>query len=99
MWITENLIKIAALALAGENLSKEATKTITICYGIINCLDNNALQNIDAIRELKFLIEQAVNRKPYFTASGFFVANSTMMGFIIGSITSYVIVALQFFNS
>ncbi|XP_050502122.1 uncharacterized protein LOC114331466 isoform X1 [Diabrotica virgifera virgifera] len=97
VWIVENMIKIMALASAGENLSREANRTITVCYGIINTLDNNPQYNVDAIKEeLNFLIQQAAHRKPCLSASGFFVANSTMMGFIIGSITSYVIVAVQF---
>ncbi|XP_072375315.1 uncharacterized protein [Diabrotica undecimpunctata] len=97
VWIAENMIKIMALASAGENLSREANRTITVCYGIINTLDNNPQYNVDAIKEeLNFLIQQAAHRKPCLSASGFFVANSTMMGFIIGSITSYVIVAVQF---
>ncbi|XP_072375314.1 uncharacterized protein [Diabrotica undecimpunctata] len=97
VWILENFIKIMALASAGENLSREANRTITVCYGIINTLDNNPQYNVDAIKEeLNFLIQQAAHRKPCLSASGFFVANSTMMGFIIGSITSYVIVAVQF---
>ncbi|XP_072385176.1 uncharacterized protein [Diabrotica undecimpunctata] len=97
VWIAENCIKIMALASAGENLSREANRTITVCYGIINTLDNNPQYNVDAIKEeLNFLIQQAAHRKPCLSASGFFVANSTMMGFIIGSITSYVIVAVQF---
>uniref|UniRef100_A0A6P7FW33 Gustatory receptor n=1 Tax=Diabrotica virgifera virgifera TaxID=50390 RepID=A0A6P7FW33_DIAVI len=96
-WLMENFIKIMALASAGENLSREANRTITVCYGIINTLDNNPQYNVDAIKEeLNFLIQQAAHRKPCLSASGFFVANSTMMGFIIGSITSYVIVAVQF---
>ncbi|XP_056647837.1 uncharacterized protein LOC130900628 [Diorhabda carinulata] len=94
VWLIENFVKIMALALAGENLSSEANKTVNVCYGLINKLENS-----EEIRQkLIFLIQQALDRKPCLKASGFFVVKSTMTGFIVGSITSYVIVAVQFLN-
>nr|APC94341.1 gustatory receptor 14 [Pyrrhalta aenescens] len=99
VWIIGDFVKMMVVALAGETLSSESFKTVRICYGIINSLENGPNQYYDGIKqELNFLIQQATHRKPCLTASGFFVANSTMMGFIIGSITSYVIVAVQFLN-
>ncbi|XP_074042679.1 uncharacterized protein [Leptinotarsa decemlineata] len=85
------------LAYAGNRISSEATKTICICYKFLNELNSSTHYETRIIEdELHFLVEQLSQRKPCLSASGFFTINFTMVGFILSSITSYIIVAIQF---
>lgn len=82
------------LAAAGHYLTTEAQRTVQICYNIINDANKNEFYERDII----FLAQQVVHSNIELSASGFFSINFTMMGFIVSSITSYIIVALEFMN-
>lgn len=45
--------------------------------------------------ELRQFAQQTALRNPRLSASGFFTVNFNMMGFIVTSVTSYIIVAVQ----
>lgn len=46
--------------------------------------------------ELILFVQQANCRSPEFSAAGFFIVDFTLLKFIFGSLTSYVIISLQF---
>uniref|UniRef100_A0A6P7FJ32 Uncharacterized protein LOC114330736 n=1 Tax=Diabrotica virgifera virgifera TaxID=50390 RepID=A0A6P7FJ32_DIAVI len=99
VWIVESFMKISAASLSGEQLARESNNTISISYGLLHTLRTNPQCDVDGIKKcLKFLIQQASYRSPVLSASGFFVARAPMMGFMVGHVTSYVIIALQFLN-
>ncbi|XP_074042673.1 uncharacterized protein [Leptinotarsa decemlineata] len=94
-----NLFQFSVFAMAtiGHLLSKEAQHTITICHRIIDESDiENHLGTIALKKNLAHFIQKIANRKPTISAVGFFVVDLNMVGFIISSITSYMIVAVQF---
>ncbi|XP_045464431.1 uncharacterized protein LOC123673790 [Harmonia axyridis] len=85
------------LAYACDCVETEASKIIPISLTYLNelpPLPKNS-EEIALKEELTTLFEQSSLRPPIFTAAGFFTVNYTMLGFIIGSVTSYIIVTLQ----
>lgn len=48
--------------------------------------------------ELLLLIQQSTLRCPKFSAAGFFPVDFTLLGFIIGTVTSYIIISIQFID-
>ncbi|KAJ8941036.1 hypothetical protein NQ318_015512 [Aromia moschata] len=77
-------VTLLALAAAGDHLAVTANKTSIICYSILNDVDESSRQDLLLLKaELKLLANQITCRSPRLTASGFFVINLTMMGFII----------------
>nr|CAI5821503.1 unnamed protein product [Callosobruchus analis] len=75
----------------------EAHTTIAISFRSINELETTDLPGLYSIkRELLDLIQQVHIRNPKVIASSFFDVNFSMAGFATASVTSYIIVALQF---
>lgn len=90
-------MKIILLASSGEQIERSANGIIFICYRILHLLDSHmTLDSTLVKRELKQLINQVVYRKPPLKADGFFVINFTMLGFATTSLTSHLIVGIQF---
>lgn len=88
-------ISLTALAVAGNNISTEATQTSIICYRLNNM---NVSVKYDLIKEeLRLIAQQTLFRNTRLNAFGFFTVNFTMIGFIVTNVTSYIIVAIQFF--
>ncbi|KAG5860915.1 hypothetical protein JTB14_009067 [Gonioctena quinquepunctata] len=86
-----------AIAAVGTFLLREANKSTTICYSIIFALEYDSTQEAGILKEeLRNLVHQLSQRTPCLSAAGFFNIDFTMMGFIMSSITSYIIVAIQF---
>lgn len=85
------------LALSGDRIARNAQDIIPVCYRILHQLDSNVILESHLLKkELKMLIKQVTQRKPCLDAAGFFVVNFNMLGFVITSFTSYIIVAIQF---
>nr|CAH7755505.1 unnamed protein product [Callosobruchus chinensis] len=90
-------VKLFALATVGQLVYGEAHSTIAISYRSINELEAKDLPELHFIKtELLDLIQQVHIRNPKVIASSFFDVNFSMAGFVVASITSYIIVALQF---
>lgn len=90
-------MKVFLLALAGDRIERNANAIIPVCYQILHQIDSNLILESNLLKkELKLLIKQVSHRKPCLNAAGFFVVNFNMLGFVITSFTSYIIVAVQF---
>lgn len=90
-------MKIFLLALAGDRIERNGNAIIPVCYRILHQIDSNLIMESNLLKkELKQLIKQVSQRKPCLNASGFFVVNFNMLGFVTTSFTSYIIVAIQF---
>ncbi|XP_044761568.1 uncharacterized protein LOC123318867 [Coccinella septempunctata] len=85
------------LAYSCECVGAEANKMIPITLIYLNELPpfSGNFESITLEEELTALFEQGNIRTPVLTAAGFFTVNFAMLGFIIGSVTSYIIVTLQ----
>nr|CAH7755504.1 unnamed protein product [Callosobruchus chinensis] len=97
LFVIQNAVKLFALATVGQLVYGEAHSTIAISYRSINELEAKDLPELHFIKtELLDLIQQVHIRNPKVIASSFFDVNFSMAGFVVASITSYIIVALQF---
>ncbi|CAH1100000.1 unnamed protein product [Psylliodes chrysocephalus] len=100
MWILENCIRVVTLAYTGERLSRQANRMIDICCKMMKKIDLIIGEDAKRIKsELKFTLVQISHRQPTLSAAGFFNVNFQMIGFLISSLTSYILVAVQFFQS
>ncbi|VEN60312.1 unnamed protein product, partial [Callosobruchus maculatus] len=96
-FIIQSVGKLFALATVGQLVYGEAHTTIAISYRSINEQEATDLPGLHLIKkELLDLIQQVHIRNPKVIASSFFDVNFSMSGFVIASVTSYIIVALQF---
>ncbi|KAG5880339.1 hypothetical protein JTB14_019818 [Gonioctena quinquepunctata] len=99
-WISVCWIKLLNISIAGHFVEKEGNNTITICYNLLNDMDMKSSYQDQLLKEeLQFLSKQVANRKPCLRASGFYEVNFTMMGCIVSSVTSYIIIAVQFMET
>ncbi|KAF7268151.1 uncharacterized protein LOC143201600 [Rhynchophorus ferrugineus] len=91
---------IIAIANTGDKVSYEAHKTTHICLKLLNNLPCRSNQDsVEAVREeLKNLALQSSFRQPTISAKRFFPINHTMLGSVISSIVSYLIVTIQFLS-
>lgn len=82
-------------------VKKESNKIIETCFDTLNTLPILPRTPRDTILKegLTMLANQAQAIPLQITAAGFFPVDLTMLGFIIGSITSYFIVILQFIQA
>lgn len=85
------------LAYSCESVEAASSSMIPITLIYLNELPPLSKNKgvIELKEELTNLYEQGSSKIPHFTAAGFFVVNYAMLGFIIGSVTSYIIVTLQ----
>ncbi|KAK9891304.1 hypothetical protein WA026_013611 [Henosepilachna vigintioctopunctata] len=85
------------LAISCGSAEKEARRIIPLALTYLNKLPTRTKTDEDQLlkEQLYALCKQAQLRSPEFSADGFFTVNRTMVGFIIGSVTSYIIVTLQ----
>ncbi|CAH1990914.1 unnamed protein product [Acanthoscelides obtectus] len=89
--------KLFALATVGELFYREANKATSICYDNINELDTIIQPGWDVVKDqLIALVQQVRDRNPKIAASSCFDVRLGMMGFVVASVTSYIIVAVQF---
>ncbi|KAK9891305.1 hypothetical protein WA026_013612 [Henosepilachna vigintioctopunctata] len=97
-WITQSLTFPIMLAYACEAVVTEADKILSLSIDYLNDFPvipkTSELQIVK--EELQMICQQAQAKRPVFSAGGFFVVNYTMLGMMIGSVTSYIIVVLQF---
>nr|CAH7716773.1 unnamed protein product [Callosobruchus chinensis] len=75
----------------------EGNKAMSICYNIINDLEINHQPGFEIVTsKLTSFIQQVGFRNPRVTASSCFDVRFSMVGFVVASVTSYIIVAVQF---
>lgn len=91
-------MEVLTLAWCGALLSTETAKTHKISFNLLNDV-NRPLQmgpQLLVWKELKSLAVQSGFRKPFVSAHGVFQVDFSILGVIIGSVTSYIIVVQQY---
>ncbi|XP_018577463.1 uncharacterized protein LOC108915810 [Anoplophora glabripennis] len=98
MWITVAFVQTMAIAAACESLANEAGGITAICYTLLSEVSSFPKTDYEAAlrKELLLLAEQTGAGHPKVSAAGFFEVNFGMMGFVVASVTSYIIVTIQF---
>lgn len=78
-----------------EEATKEAQKTSYISYKLLN--DMPVCNKQQGMRDdLTLLAQQSYYHSPTFNAAGFYQINHTLLSCILASVTSYLIVLIQF---
>lgn len=87
-----------ALASTCDATIREAQKTPIITYKLLQTLPLESSDPLerDLREDLLLLSEQTSLRTPSFSAAGFFTVDYTMLFTLLGSVTSYLIVLIQF---
>nr|CAI5817475.1 unnamed protein product [Callosobruchus analis] len=97
LYIVPSAIKLFGLAAIGQLVYGEAHDSIAISYRSITMLEaTDQLGHHFIKKELLDLIKQVHIRNPKVAASSFFDVNFSMTGFVVSSVTSYIIVFFQF---
>ncbi|XP_015832937.2 putative gustatory receptor 28b [Tribolium castaneum] len=98
LWITTLLLFTILLAYGCAGATSEAEKIAKICFYWLNEIPTMPVSIKDQTikEELALLAQQSTSRTPKFSAAGFFPVDFTLLGFIFGSVTSYIIISIQF---
>lgn len=91
-------MEVLTLAWCGALLSAETAKTHKISFNLLNGLNRPVQMGPPLLiwKELKCLAVQSGFRKPFVSAHGVFQVDFSILGVIIGSVTSYIIVVQQY---
>ncbi|KAH1012767.1 hypothetical protein HUJ05_011863 [Dendroctonus ponderosae] len=85
-------------AFYGEQITKEGEKTTRTCFYLLNKVPFQPKNNDEAFlqEELKCFAFQSYSHIPCLSAGGFFDVNFRVLGLMISSVTSYLMVIIQF---
>ncbi|KAF2893220.1 hypothetical protein ILUMI_12954 [Ignelater luminosus] len=97
-WSVLHFIFGTIVAASCDSATKEAQRTAEICYKLLLSLPAMPEKSQDrALREQLYLLAQLSSQRcPGFSAAGFFRVDYSMLLALFGSVTSYVIVVIQF---
>ncbi|KAJ3664564.1 hypothetical protein Zmor_000121 [Zophobas morio] len=100
-WMITLLLFSFLLAKSCSNAVSESENILTVCFIWLNEIPTipKTFKQQMLKEEILLLVQQVTTRKPKFSAAGFFPVDFTLLGFILGSVTSYTIVSVQFFSS
>ncbi|RZC39611.1 uncharacterized protein BDFB_000669 [Asbolus verrucosus] len=85
-WIITLLMFSVFLAHSCANAVLESEKLSIVCFVWLNEIPTIPTSHV------------ATSRRPKFSAAGFFTVDFTLLGFIIGSVTSYIIISYKEFD-
>ncbi|KAH1023264.1 uncharacterized protein LOC125502610 isoform X1 [Dendroctonus ponderosae] len=93
-------LQVLALANVGDRVSFEAGKTSNITMVLLNKFPSHGTTEVEkAIYvELKTLVMQCSFRNIQITAKRFFSVNHTLLGVLLSSMVSYIIIIVQFLS-
>ncbi|CAH1374173.1 unnamed protein product [Tenebrio molitor] len=100
LWIVTLLGFAIFLAYGCVGAVSESEKISKICFFWLNEIPTIPVSNEEKVlkEELVLMVQQSTSRCPKFSAAGFFPVDFTLLGFIFGSVTSYIIISIQFIH-
>ncbi|EEZ99385.1 gustatory receptor 88 [Tribolium castaneum] len=98
LWMLTLLIFSFFLAHSCAKAVSETDQITTICFNYLNKISTVPKNYEEFVlkEEINLLLRQVTIRRPKFSAAGFFPVDFTLLGFILASVTSYIIVSIQF---
>ncbi|XP_044259377.1 uncharacterized protein LOC123007926 [Tribolium madens] len=98
LWMLTLLIFSVLLAHECASAVSASENITAICFSYLNKIPAipKSYEEFCLKEEICLLIQQVATRRPRFSAAGFFPVDFTLLGFILASVTSYVIVSIQF---
>ncbi|XP_066245165.1 uncharacterized protein [Euwallacea similis] len=97
-WIFASMAQSFLFAFYGEQVTKEGEKTTRICFYLLNKVPFQPKNNDQKLvqEELTNFAFQSYSHIPCLSAGGFFDVNFRVLGLMISSVTSYLMVIIQF---
>nr|XP_022905524.1 gustatory receptor 68a-like [Onthophagus taurus] len=98
-WAAASLIIGIFLTSVANSTVKEAKNTANVCYKLLTTISVQTSQKLDEKElrnDLLLLAEQIAMRSSHFTAAGFFNVDYTMLFTMLSTVTSYLVVLIQF---
>ncbi|XP_039282307.1 putative gustatory receptor 28b isoform X2 [Nilaparvata lugens] len=86
-----SLVQLNFLAYICSATSKEASFTGILVHGLLNSDLQPRMR-----KELMIFSQQILHQKITFTAAGFFVIDFTLINNVIGAVTTYLVILIQF---
>lgn len=83
------------IAVGGELLKREAENTLSVCYAKLQQYPPHKGDK-EMTKQLLILTQQAFQRKPHISASGFFPIDHSLIMFICTNSSTYLIFLCQF---
>ncbi|CAG9769414.1 unnamed protein product [Ceutorhynchus assimilis] len=95
------LLQMLLLATIGDRVAFEASKSSNLCLALLNKFPAYSTYDWEReiIEELKTLMLQCSFRNIVITAKRFYSVNHTMLGFVITSLVTNIIVIMQFLGT
>ncbi|KAJ3664567.1 hypothetical protein Zmor_000124 [Zophobas morio] len=99
-WMVTLLMFTILLAYGCAGAISKSENVAKICFFWINEIPSLPTSHRDQElkEELSLLVQQSTSRCPKFSAAGFFPVDFTLLGFIFGTVTSYIIISIQFID-
>jgi hypothetical protein len=92
MWATMNFAKLVAVTASCHSTSQHANRTAVVVHKLLvaQCL------HPETTAELQLFSQQLLHRKAHFSVCGFFPIDCTLLYSMAGSISTYIIILLQY---
>lgn len=90
-------IQVVTVGIISESMSQEASRATNICYILLNDIPAVPKSYYHKLLKAELLqtAEQSFSRIPQLSAAGFFNVNLMLMGFMLSSVISYLIIAAE----
>ncbi|KDR17365.1 hypothetical protein L798_08332 [Zootermopsis nevadensis] len=92
VWLTLVIIRLVAITASCSATTAEANYTAQVLQRIL--LEPGLHPH--AMRNAQLFLQQVTNRPLHFTAWGFFIINYNLLGSIIATVATYLVILLQF---
>ncbi|KAJ9593248.1 hypothetical protein L9F63_015194 [Diploptera punctata] len=89
LWASVNLVKLLTIVASCSLTSKTANHTAVLVHKLM-------LINSEVTNELQVFSQQLLHRKLHFSACGFFRLDFTLLYSMVGAVTTYIIILLQY---
>ena len=89
LWATMNVLKLLIVVSICSAVSRTANHTAVLVHKLM-------LQKPEVMAELQVFSQQLLHRKLHFTACGFFRLDFTLLYSLVGAVTTYIIILLQY---
>ncbi|XP_039282305.1 putative gustatory receptor 28b isoform X1 [Nilaparvata lugens] len=86
-----NLLQLVLIVFACVKTTEEASFTGILVHGLLNSDLQPRMR-----KELMIFSQQILHQKITFTAAGFFVIDFTLINNVIGAVTTYLVILIQF---
>ncbi|XP_075210561.1 putative gustatory receptor 28b [Lycorma delicatula] len=86
-----NFLQLVLITFVCVSTAEEASFTGVLVHGLLNSDEHTGLKH-----DLEIFSQQILHQRITFTAAGFFVLDFTLINAVIGAVTTYLVILIQF---